>query len=265
MGLFSAVRDWVFENYRTAYVVGTGVLAVGAYLADPRKRAGRAVAGFAAALAVGAALEPCVNPESQGCGPSLARGTTTEPVVALTFDDGPEPPATEEILDVLAEEGVPAAFFCLGRQVRRHPELVERMAREGHLVGNHTDTHANLLLCTPARSRREIEGGAQALEEVLGERPRWFRPPYGFRFPWTLLQARARGQSTALWSNCPRDWQQPGADVLVERVVGSVRPGDVVLLHDGGGDRRQTVQALRELIPALRARGYRFVRLDRLA
>ena len=138
------------------------------------------------------------------------------------------------------------------------------MVREGHLVGNHTDTHPNLLFCSPGRARREIEAGTRVVAEVLGEPPRWFRPPYGFRYPWTLLHARSLGQSTALWSNCPRDWQRPGVEVLVRRVVESARPGDVVLLHDGGGDRSQTVQALPLLIRELRARGFRLVRLDRV-
>lgn len=264
MGLFSAVRDWVHENYRAAYVIGTGAIAVGAYLLDPQKRKGRVAAAYAATLAVGAALDHCVDPQSQVCGPVVARGTTHEPVVALTFDDGPSVPHTERILDILKEEGVPAAFFCIGRQVRKHPELVERMVREGHLVGNHTDTHPNLLLCGVGATRREIEGGHRAIAEVLGDAPNWFRPPYGYRSPWTLMQARRVGESTALWSICPRDWQMPGPSVLVERTLRRVQPGDIVLLHDGGGDRSQTVEALPGIIRGLRELGYGLVRLDEI-
>ncbi len=260
----TALRDWVYENYQASFVLGTGLLALGAWLADPRHRARRALGGWAAALALGAALEPCVNVRSQACGPVLAQGRTAQRVLALTFDDGPSVPETAGILDVLREEGVPATFFCVGRQVRRHPELVQRMAVEGHLVGTHTENHVNLLTCGPERSRREIEGGIRTLTGVLGTPPEWFRPPYGMRYPWTLAQARSLGLATALWSNCPRDWQSPGAEVLACRVVERLCPGDVVLLHDGGGDRSQTVQALRLLIPRVRERGYRFVRLDAL-
>ena len=264
MSLPTDLRDWVHENYRTAFVLGTGALAVGAWLATPGRRPGPALAGWAAALALGAALAPCVDVESQACGPVLSRGETREPLLALTFDDGPTQPETAQLLDLLLEEGVPASFFCLGRQVRRNPDLVRRMAREGHLVGTHSDTHPNLLFCTPEHSWREIKRGALALAEVLGEEPTWFRPPYGMRYPWTLRQARNLGMKTALWSNCPRDWQRPGAEVLARRMVERARPGDLVLLHDGGGDRSQTVEALRLAIPALRQGGYRFVRVDAL-
>ncbi len=264
MSITTAVRDWVHENYQAAYVVGTGLLALGAWLADPRRRVGPALGGWAAALALGAALEPCVNVESQVYGPVLSRGRTEQRVLALTFDDGPSVPETPQILDILRQEGVPASFFCVGEQVRRHPDLVRRMAREGHLVGSHADSHVNLLGCSPERSWREIREGVRVLARILGEEPVWFRPPYGMRYPWTLGQARSLGLSTALWSNCPRDWQAPGAEVLARRVVERLCPGDVVLLHDGGGDRSQTVQALSLLIPLVRARGYRFVRLDAL-
>jgi len=259
------IRDWVHENYRLAYVLGTGLLALGAWAVDPEARVSLGLGAWATALALGAVLEPCVNVGSQLYGPVLSRGRTDRAVLALTFDDGPCPPQTTRILDVLAREKVQATFFCLGREVRRHPELVRRMAREGHLVGSHTENHCNLLFSTPGRSRREILEGHRSLALVLGRDPEWFRPPYGMRPPWTLNQARNLGMTTALWSNCPRDWQRPGAEVLARRVVDQARPGDVVLLHDGGGDRSQTVRALELLIPELRRKGFDFVRLDALS
>lgn len=259
-----SVRDWVYENYRASYVLGTGALALMGYLCDPKKRKGLALGGYAAALAVGLALEPCVNVEDQRYGPSMSRGRFTKRCVALTFDDGPHGGNTPAILDVLAEEKVPATFFCVGANALRHPKLVRRMVAEGHLVGSHSYSHRNLLFTTPAQSKDEIAAGARALEKVTGTRPVWFRPPYGMRYPWTLLQARAAGMSTVLWSNCPRDWQCPGYKVIVRRVLDSILPGDIVLLHDGGGDRSQTVRALRLLIRALRMHGYSFVRVDKL-
>ncbi len=253
------------EEYRQAYVLGTGLLALGLWAADPQGRAGLGLGAWILALALGALLEPCVDVASQRYGRVLSRGPADRSVLALTFDDGPAPPHTDRILEVLAREKVPAAFFCLGRDAARHPELVRRMQREGHLVGSHTQNHANLLFCLPGRSRREILEGQASMARILGQEPRWFRPPFGMRTPWTVRQARDLGMTTALWSNCPRDWQLPGAEVLARRVVDRARPGDVVLLHDGGGDRSQTVQALEILIPELRRKGFEFVRLDALA
>jgi len=261
----TCLRDWVHENYRLAYVLGTGALALGAWAVVPEASPFWSLGAWVAALALGAILEPGVHVGSQLYGPVLSRGRTDRAVLALTFDDGPCPPHTSRILDVLAREKVQATFFCLGREVRRHPELVRRMVREGHLVGTHTENHCNLLFSTPGRSRREILEGCRSLALVMGQEPGWFRPPYGMRPPWTLKQARNLGMTTALWSNCPRDWQRPGAEVLARRVVDRARPGDVVLLHDGGGDRSQTVRALEILIPELRRKGLGFVRLDALA
>lgn len=244
--------------------MGTGALAVAAWVLDPRHRPARAAAGWAAALALGALLEPCVAPQDDRYGPILFRGKGEERVVALTFDDGPLPPYTRQVLDLLRAEGVRASFFVVGSQVQRHPELVERMHREGHLVGNHTFNHANLALCSPLRSLREIEGGARAVEEVLGQPPEWFRPPYGARFPWTLVQVRRCGHRTAMWSVSPHDFLEPGADFIAERTLRDCHPGAIVLLHDGNGDRSQTVAALPRVLAGLRERGYRFVRVDDL-
>lgn len=258
------LRDWVYDNYRTSYVLGTGILAFCGWLADPKKRKGLAVGGFAAALAAGAALEPCVDVADQRYGRVLSRGPMTKRTVALTFDDGPCPENTEAILDVLKEEQVKASFFCVGKLALEYPELVQREVAEGHLVGSHSFTHQNLLTIGPERSRRAIEAGAKSIEHVTGQSPMWFRPPYGMRFPWTLLQARSTGMSTVLWSNCPRDWQCPGHKVIAKRVIEKIFPGDIVLLHDGGGDRSQTVAALKLIIRILRRHGYAFVRVDEL-
>ena len=99
---------------------------------------------------------------------------------------------------------------------------------------------------------------------MLGHFPLWFRPPYGMRYPWTLLQARQSGLSSVTWSNCPRDWLMPGAKVIARRIINSAQPGDIVLLHDGGGDRSQTLLAVCFVIRYLRSRGYSFVRVDEL-
>ena len=264
MALFDKIQDWVYDNYQAAYVIGTGVLTLCGWLADPKRRTGRALGIYAGVLAAGAVMEPCVNVTSQKYGPVLAKASTVRRVAALTFDDGPSAQNTAALLDVLKEEDAKATFFCVGENALRYPDLVKRIESEGHLVGSHTYSHRNLLACTPSKSWQEIETGIEAVETVLGHYPRWFRPPFGMRYPWTLLEARNLGQTAVLWSNCPRDWQCPGADVIARRVVSRIAPGDIILLHDGGGDRSQTISAVRTIIKALRAKGYEFVRADEL-
>ena len=258
------LADWMNENYEASYVLGVGALSLAGWALDPKHRGKRAAGLFAAAVALGIALEPCVNVQSQVYGPIVAYGSRNERCLALTFDDGPSE-YTAPLLDVLAQEEVKATFFCVGSQVQQYPGLVRRIAAEGHLIGTHSFSHRNLLGCLPAASRREIIGGAKALESVLGSYSPWFRPPYGMRYPWTLLQARQAGLTSVLWSNCPRDWLRPGAKVIARRVVETAKPGDIILLHDGGGDRSQTVLAVRMLVRCLKSQGYRFVRVDELS
>ncbi|MBI3928243.1 MAG: polysaccharide deacetylase family protein [Armatimonadetes bacterium] len=263
--LINHVLDWTWENYRTAFVLGTGAIVMALHAAFGGGRTELWLGAWGAVLALGAALEPCVNPHNEIVGHALWRGSDRLPRIALTFDDGPWPPYTEGILDVLRREGVPASFFVVGRQARRYPELIRRMKQEGHLVGNHTESHRNLLFSLPEVSRTQIEQGAKSIEEVLGEAPVWFRPPWGMRAPWTLRQVVNANQRTALWTICPRDWQRPGPDSIVHRILKTARPGNIVLLHDGNGDRSQTVQALPEVIRGLRQLGYQFATVEEMA
>ena len=186
--------------------------------------------------------------------------------VALTFDDGPNPRATPLILDTLASERVPAAFFVLGKAAERWPELVRRAAAEGHQIGNHGHAHRKLHLRTPPEIRRDLERGTRAIERACGERPRYFRAPHGYRNPWVTPIARSLGQRTVGWTLGVWDSDRPGVDEIVRRVLAGVRPGAIVLLHDGDGydpdgDRLQTALALPAIIEGLRGRGYCFERL----
>ena len=157
------IVDWVNENYEISYTVGVGSLALAAWALDPRHRAKYAVGAFAAAMALGAVLEPCVNVQSQLYGTVLAHGSRTERQIALTFDDGPSS-YTDGLLDILAEEGVKATFFVVGREAVKNPGPVRRAEAEGHLVGTHSWSHRNLLGCLPAESRQEIVRGAKAFD-----------------------------------------------------------------------------------------------------
>lgn len=251
------VRDWVYDNYHFAYALGTGMLC--ASLFEPSRK-GSAVA-WLASLAAGVVLEPCVNPHRQFYGKSLWRLSPDHPEVALTFDDGPGED-TAALLDLLSELGVVANFFCVGRQIEKYPELVKRIAGEGHMIGNHTYSHPNLMLYSPARTRDELTKVQELVAAHCGVTPTFWRAPFGFRAPWTQGVADRLQLKAALWSINPRDFQDPGADTIVKRTLETMQPGVIVLMHDGFSARGQTIEAVRQLVPQLRAKEYQFVRLD---
>ncbi len=186
-------------------------------------------------------------------------------VVALTFDDGPWPTYTAQVLDVLKSENVKATFFMIGRQVYRYPALVRRVRDEGHTIGNHTQSHAYLSRATPEQVRAQIYEGQAAIQKVAGVKSRWFRPPGGMMAPAVGPESSRLGLRVAMWTVDPQDWRKPPAPTIVRKVVLSARPGTVVLMHDGGGDRSATVESLRSIIRELKKQGYTFVTLDELA
>ncbi|MFB7470277.1 polysaccharide deacetylase family protein [Kitasatospora sp. NPDC056184] len=196
----------------------------------------------------------------------VAGGLGAEPLVALTFDDGPHPEFTPRVLDVLHRHEAPAAFFCIGLHALAHPGVVRRIAEAGQTLGNHSWSHAYLPDLGPIGLARQLGHTRDALAEACGDdRPiRWLRPPYGGRSPELLRAVAESGLVTVLWDVDAKDWSRPGPEAVAERVLSQVRPGSVILLHDGGGDRSQTVAALPAVITGLRARGYRIVTLDAL-
>ena len=199
-------------------------------------------------------------------GPALSRLPGSEPVVSITFDDGPNPVATPRILDVLKQEGVHATFFVLGRHADRWPGLVRRMADEGHQIGNHGYHHRKLHRRGPAYVRDDLTQGIAAIERACGVRPAVFRAPHGFRNPWVTPIARSLGERTIGWSLGVWDSARPGAHEIVRRALDGMRAGSILLLHDGDGynadgDRMQTADALPGIIKGLRARGFGFVTL----
>ncbi len=187
--------------------------------------------------------------------------------VALTFDDGPNPDATPLILDALRARGVRATFFILGRHAERWPDLVRRVAEEGHAIGNHGYYHRKLHFRSPAYVRDDLERGTAMIERAAGVRPRLFRAPHGFRSPWVSAIARSLGQRTVGWSLGVWDSDRPGAQVIADRTVDGARPGSILLLHDGdgydaAGDRLQTAHAVPMIVDRLHAQGYRFDLFD---
>lgn len=199
-------------------------------------------------------------------------------LVALTFDDGPDPVWTPKILDILKQEKVPAAFFIIGQNGQTDPELVKRIIAEGHDIGNHTFTHPNLGEIPGRITELELTATQRLIESLTGRSTRLFRPPYfGDAEPTTpdevepAVRAQHLGYLTVGLRVDPDDWATPGVDAIVQRTIDGVtnpdpdQRGQVVLLHDAGGDRAQTVAALPRLIHELRARGYRFVTISELA
>jgi peptidoglycan/xylan/chitin deacetylase (PgdA/CDA1 family) len=172
--------------------------------------------------------------------------------VYLTFDDGPHPTYTPQVLSILRKYGVKAVFFEVGQNVSSYPSVMNKLRYYGMKIGNHTWSHPNLTNL----STSSVNWQLNKMESALGYRPRCVRPPYGATNSRIASIIAARGQRQILWNVDPRDWSRPGTWTIVNRVLAQVRPGSRILLHDGGGNRSQTVAALDILIPKLRARGY---------
>ncbi|MGW3111501.1 polysaccharide deacetylase family protein [Streptomyces sp. NPDC001091] len=174
----------------------------------------------------------------------------------LTFDDGPHPDYTPHILDTLAKYDVRAMFFVCGEMAVDNKELLARMAEEGHVVGNHTWTHPLLTEMARKDIRDEIERTSDVIEDAYGDRPQWFRAPYGAWNRATFQLGAAMGMEPMAWTVDTTDWMTPGTGTVVKRVEHGAAPGVVILSHDAGGDRTQSVRAIREYLPYLLDQGY---------
>jgi peptidoglycan/xylan/chitin deacetylase (PgdA/CDA1 family) len=181
-------------------------------------------------------------------------------VFALTFDDGPWPEYTRQILQILKDNDVKATFFMVGQELSRRPEIGREVRDAGHAVGSHSWDH-------PARPRDpvgQIQRTDAVIKKQLGFAPTIFRPPYGILLNGMARQARKEGQAVLIWSADCADWKRPGSDHIARMIIGQASPGGIALMHDGGGNRSQTVAALPTIIRELRERGYRFVTIPEL-
>jgi len=215
---------------------------------------------------VGGAIHGAFHRNSFVFVPALGKIESDRKVVALTFDDGPNPDATPRILDTLREKGVRATFFVLGSHAERWPELVRRISHEGHQIGNHGYFHRKLQFKSPFYVSRDIRLGIRAIRRAGAPAPRYFRAPHGFRSPWTTPIASSYGERTVGWSLGVWDSDRPGVDEIVRRTLEGVEPGSIVLLHDGDGynpdgDRMQTAAVLPLIIDRLKEQGYEFATL----
>jgi peptidoglycan/xylan/chitin deacetylase (PgdA/CDA1 family) len=239
----------------------------------------------ALALAGGAIGYGAAHPASQLFGRTV-RATNSSRKLAITFDDGPNPAITPKLLELFARHNGQATFFLIGDFVRQCPALVRETADCGHSLGNHTYTHPNLFKCSPKRIRELLLRSNDAIGEISGIVPKWFRPPYGLRNPWVIPAANRIGMQAVLWSLIARDWKATSPEWLIPRMApiakraqhlsapknaashaDSAAHGDILCLHDGyhmhlNGDRHCTLEALAYWMPRWRDLGLEFVTID---
>jgi peptidoglycan/xylan/chitin deacetylase (PgdA/CDA1 family) len=209
----------------------------------------------------GTATASVAQPQAVGCKAGGASYRTNGPrdkkVVALTFDDGPFP-LTPKFYDVLEREHVPGTFFVIGQQVPGKGALLKRALRDGFALGDHTWTHANVS-GGGAAAASQIARTKSAIQRATGGyTPCLFRAPGGAVSGNLINIARGQGMNTIQWDVDPRDWSTPGTDAIYSRIISQTRPGSIILMHDGGGPRTQTLTALPRVINTLRKKGYKF-------
>jgi len=196
------------------------------------------------------------------------RVNTSEKVVALTFDDGPDPKYTPHVLRLAREKGLKLTFFLVGREIQLHPELARQEVAEGHVIGNHTWDHPTMTYDNERQDISEIERCEDEIEKVCAERMHLFRPPKGMWDGDTFIAAEALGYRMILWSVALEHHTAKTPQAMAERVVRKVRPGMIILAHDGEPchtvDRRKTMVALSILVDRLQEKGYRFVTVPEL-
>lgn len=193
------------------------------------------------------------------------RVENAEKRIALTFDDGPHPRYTAEILDILKEYGVRATFFVIGENIEYYGnDIIPRILSEGHEIGNHTFSHAHTRKMDRKALLEDVDRCHSIMKERYGYEMRLFRPPEGYVDKKITEAARAHGYSTVLWSIDTRDWEHTAATLIVSNVEHSVSGGDIILMHDYVSKPSTTAVALRELIPRLLGEGYQFVTVSEL-
>jgi peptidoglycan-N-acetylglucosamine deacetylase len=194
----------------------------------------------------------------------LFNGNTHIPEIALTFDDGPSPFYTPQVLAILKRYGIEATFFDIGYLVRDYPNIVRKEHNQGNIVGNHSWSHPDLTTFSAQAIQSQLTSTTKIIQATIGVRPTFFRPPYGAINNTVLAQARNLHYTTVLWDGSADDWNLPGVNVIVSKTLYYARNGAILLLHDGGGNRAQTVAALPIIIATLKSRGFKFVTIQQL-
>jgi len=222
--------------------------------------------GLAAAVSLG---YQSMAPTGQWFGKTFCGLPPGSKQLALTYDDGPNDPHTLRLLEVLAKHEVQATFFLIGSYVKQRPDIARAIAAAGHVIGNHTYSHPNLIFASAGQTRDELQTCGKAIEDAIGQRPQLFRPPFGGRRPVTLRIARELGLEPVMWNVTGWDWRARPASYVEARVQRQICGGNVILLHDGGhaafgADRSQTVIATDRIIGLYKSQGYNFVTIPEM-
>ncbi|UJF32419.1 polysaccharide deacetylase family protein [Paenibacillus hexagrammi] len=191
----------------------------------------------------------------------VSKVQTTQKLVALTFDDGPNPVYTPQVLDVLKQYDAKATFFVLGKRVQMYPQIAIREVNEGHEIANHTYDHHFLRHVSPNKLKEEIEQTQDIIFDITEQVPHVFRPPGGY-YDQSLIELAKQDRFTVVmwsWYQDTKDWKKPGVDKIVSSVLTHIHNGDIILFHDLQGDCSQTVEALKILLPELKKQGYQFL------
>ena len=249
--------------------VGSGALAAAVYpLGDSYGKTVNRLPDFAGGAELSApASGLAAQKDGLGGSKAVSSAAATGRYIALTFDDGPYPPYTDRLLDVLKEKKAKATFFLVAEQAQKHPELVRRIVTEGHTAGLHAFRHRDFLKLTDKEKLEDLELGKKALLAITGKAPEYWRPPHGFR-DFSVMEAAAKQKLTVVnWSVIPRDWTDIGKQEICDRVLDKAEDGAIVLLHDGDSpyykaSRQATVDAAVLLIDSLREKGYHLVSLE---
>jgi peptidoglycan/xylan/chitin deacetylase (PgdA/CDA1 family) len=187
---------------------------------------------------------------------------SSRPHVMLTFDDGPHPATTPLLLDLLEEFGVRATFFLIGTNCRKYPELVRAIHDAGHIIGNHTYNHLPMTFMSTAQIEREIISTNHIIEEITGEAPHIFRPPFGIMDHRAGKCLKELGMTPVYWGSAPEDWAGPGAHRVIRRVMWKIADGTLIVLHEGATLAGQTIPAAKEILYRCQTLGYSFSKVN---
>ncbi len=229
----------------------------------------RSIVTAAVAAAASTASYQSMSPTGQWFGHTFTGLRRGSKQLALTYDDGPNDPHTQRLLEVLARHNVHATFFLIGRYAQQRPDIVREIVKAGHVVGNHTFTHPLLIFKSARELRSQLDNCHLALTDAIGEHSNLFRPPFGGRRPTVLRIAGQMGLEPIMWNVTGYDWNASSAEQIERKVTKQVRGGNVILLHDGGhrdfgADRSFTVTATDRLIFRYKSEGYEFVTIPQM-